>query len=86
MGEHVDDTDFLLEQFKHHGKTRTVKQFVEGISTKDGAMAQGATGMPASRVRRTIGELYGLGLVKVDKVVDGEEYWTPTTTKDRLTL
>ncbi len=86
MSENITDADFLLEQFKYRSKTRTVRQFVEGIPSTDGTQMHGCTNMPASRIRRILGELYGLGLVKVIEVVDGEEVWTSTTTKDRLAL
>ena len=40
-------------------------------------------GMPASRLRKAVGWLYGRGYVKVDSVVDGKEVWRIATIQER---
>jgi hypothetical protein len=85
MPEAMTDTDWILDLFNYAPGKRTIEEFVKGCKAEDGTRFS-STGLPASRVRRAIGELYGLGFVKVVEVADGCPVWGKTSVEERCSL
>jgi hypothetical protein len=80
------DADYILELFNYAPAEKTIEVLVKGSKSDSNEHMYHQTGLPASRVRRAIGKLYGLGLVKVVAVVDGCPVWSKTTIDERCSL
>lgn len=72
--EHVQMVMVAIE--RHDQRGATVKQLVGGSCTC----------LSVSEVRRVIGWLYGVGMVRVVELRHGEPAWTSTTTEERWSL
>jgi len=85
MSEPMTDADYILDLLNYAPGKRTIEEFVKGCKAEDGTRFS-STGFPASRVRRAIGKLYGLGFVKAVAIVDGQPVWAKTTIEERCGL
>jgi hypothetical protein len=86
MPEAMTDADWILELFNYEPTHKTIDVLVRGAKSDKSEHHYHQTGLPASRVRRAIGELYGLGFVKVVEVVNGEPVWAKTSLDERCGL
>lgn len=73
--------DYVLQTlcFSAFNGAASVIQLVTGV---DGV---GGLSFSASEIRRALGWLYGRGRVRVARIEDGQEFWTLTSEKDRVT-